>query len=404
MTQNNLNESLAKTCKDLMLEEPFYGLFLIMLNKQFKKEIPTAGVCLSGINYKLLVNPEFWQSLSMSHRKGLLKHELLHIAFFHLTDFSHLSDKDLANIAMDLEINQYIREELLPEGGQKLGLYPELNLEAKKGTHYYYEKLQEGKKKGNCPNLNAMLDAMAQNQVVVVVGDGKGGKEEIQLPNHSTWGEHELDEATKRLIENQTKHILNEIADQISKSRGNVPGELAGILEKINLQEPPKFDWRGYLRRFAGGSIKVYTKKTRRKYNKRYEDNPGLKIKYKKHILVALDTSGSVSNDELKEFMQEIHHIYKTGSDVTVAHADAAIQKILPYNPKDEYKIYGRGGTDFSPVVDYYNENTRKYTCLIYLTDGEAPAPDAVKGKVLWVLSTKSNMTNHLPGHTIKLN
>lgn len=397
------DESLAKAGKDLMMEEPFYGLFLIMLNKKWSKQVPTAGVCLSGINYNLLINEEFWKRLAAPHRKGLLKHELLHIGFFHLTDYSHFDDKKLANIAMDLEINQYIKDDYLPPGGQKLDLYPELNLEPKKGTHYYYEKLKEAKEKGNCPNLNIQLAAMAAGQEVCTC-KGPGGPEDINLPDHSPWNASDLDEATQKLIHNQIKHVLNEVAEQTQKSLGTIPGEFVSILEKLNHIEPPKFDWRGYLRRFAGGSVKIFTKKTRRKYNKRYEDNPGLKIKPKRHILVALDTSGSVSDKELLEFMQEIRHIYKTGADVTVVHADAAIQKIEAYNPKAEYKIYGRGGTSFDPVVDYYNANIRKYSCLVYLTDGEAPAPETVKGHVLWVLSTQSNETNHLPGTTIKLN
>lgn len=406
---SKLNDELAKVCKELLLEDPFYGSFLMMLDKQFSDKVPTAGVSIKGIAYKLYMNEEFWKSLSLDHRKGLLKHELLHIALFHLTEFQdlNLKNKEIANIAMDLEINQYIREDLLPEGGQTLDLYPELNLKEKAGTHYYFEELTKASKNpGSCPNLDKMLEAAANGiEVCIVEGDGAGDKIEVNVPNHSTWEESDnIDEATKKLIDNHLKTILNEVADQIAKSRGTVPGEIATILEKINHEEPPKFDWRGYLRRYAGGSVKTYTKKTRRKYNKRFEENPGLKIKQKKHILVALDTSGSVSNEELVEFMQEIHHIYKTGSDVTIAHADAAIKKIHPYNPKDEYNIFGRGGTSFDPVVDYYAENKRKYTCLIYLTDGEAPAPTTPVNKILWVLSSKSNMTDHLPGQTIKLN
>jgi predicted metal-dependent peptidase len=403
----NKKDQLAKACKDLMLKEPFYGLFLIMLNKEWTKtRVPTAGVWLSGINYNLTINEDFWAQLPEAHRTGLLKHELLHIAFFHLTGFSHLGDKRLANIAMDLEINQYIDRATLPEDGMFLELFPELNLEPKKGTQYYYDKLTEAAKKGSCSNLNKILEADKNGQVAVKVTINDKGEIEVKLPDHGTWEDSgaEPNEAQKKLMENQLKHILNEIKDQVEKSRGTVPGEMVAIIQKINHQEPPKFDWRGYLRRFAGGSVKVYTKKTRRKYNKRYEDNPGLKIKQKKHILVAIDTSGSVSNDELKEFMQEINHIHKTGAEVTIAHADTAIKKIHSYNPRDKYEIYGRGGTDFDPVIEYYNANTRKYSCLIYMTDGEAPEPVKPKGRVLWTLSSTSNKCDHLPGVTIKLN
>ena len=401
---NNKNEELAKTGKDLMLEEPFYGLFLMMLSKQFSEVVPTAGVCLKGINYNLYINAKFWDSLSGIHRKGLLKHELLHIIFFHITDFDHLINKEVRNIAMDLEINQYIDRAALPPGGVVLELFPELNLETKKGTKYYYDKLlQAANNPGTCPNLDTLLDSMKQGQ-----GSCKISKEDINNPDHSTWDESDGDsgnsEAKKKLISNQTKHIVNETAQAIQKSRGTIPSEIAEILDKINLMEEPRFDWRGYLRRFAGGSQKTYTKKLRRKFNKRYEDNPGLKIKTKKHVLVAIDTSGSVSSEELIEFMQEIHHIHKTGSQVTIAHADAAIQKIEPYNPNGEFKVYGRGGTSFDPVVDYYAANSKKYTCLIYLTDGEAPAPETKCVNVLWALSSKSQETDHLPGLTIKLN
>lgn len=394
------NESLAKTSKDLMLLEPFYGLFLMSLHRMWSNQVPTAGVALKDINYKLYVNPEFWDKLSSDHRMGLLKHELLHIAFFHLTDYEDLRDKRIANIAMDLEINQYIDMKWLPEGGVTMDLFPELNLDAKAGTRYYYDKLTEAANKNTSPALSQMLEGIDAGEIVVEInGDN------INLPDHSSWGDTEgMDEATKKLIHDQTKHILNEIANSM-KGRGTIPGEIEGILDKINQTEPPKFNWRAYLRRFAGGSQKTYTKKTRRKFNKRYEENPGLKIKVKKHILVGIDTSGSVSEEELKEFMHEIYHMYKTGAEVTVAHADTAIQKIHPFSPKEDYKIYGRGGTDFQPVIDYYNENHRKYACLIYVTDGEAPAPETNnKGKILWVLSSKSAETDHLPGKTIKLN
>ena len=95
-------QSLSKIAKELMLKEPFYGFFLIALNKVWDaRRVPTAGVSKNNINYQLTVNPEFWESLSDNHRLGLIKHELLHIAFGHLTTFFKFSDKKLANVAMD---------------------------------------------------------------------------------------------------------------------------------------------------------------------------------------------------------------------------------------------------------------------------------------------------------------
>lgn len=398
-------EQLARTSKDLMLKEPFYGLFLIMLNKQWSDIVPTASVGRKGIAYNLYINEVFWASLNDKQRRGLLKHELLHIGFFHLTDFEHQTDHFISNVAQDMEINQYIDRDDLPPGTVLLENYPELNLEPKKGCNYYYEKLLQGKKAGNCPNLNKLLEAYGEGKDQCQISVNGNGDVMVRLPNHDTWEEFEgLDEATQKLIKKQTEHVLKEVADQVTKSRGTVPGEFQEILDNINLQEEPKFDWKGYLRRFAGGSTKIYTKKSRRKYNKRYDENPGLKIKPRRHILFAIDTSGSVSTDELRECIQELHHIHKTGTDITVIQADTYIRDISPFNHLAEFTVHGRGGTTFQPVIDYYNENVHKYTCLMYFTDGEAPAPTPARGRMLWVLSSVSKINEALIGPQIKLN
>ena len=427
-------QSLSKISKELMLKEPYYGFFLIMLNKIWRKDLPTAGVSKNGINYQLAINEEFWMGLSELQQLGLLKHELLHIAFGHLVSFGSFKDKKLANVAMDLEINQYIESSWLPGGeytteeynnlkesvtaelkqaqennateeelhaiSKKLPLrgimiedYEEMNLDKKAGCRYYYDKLKEAQNKKEqdgtcgCEPMDDLLDQIEQGNT----------------PDHSTWGEFEdLSEAEKKLIEKQLQKVLSDAKEQTVKKRGNVPGEIEGviIIEEIT---KPKFDWRGYIRRFTGISTKVFTKKIRRKENRRFSDNPGLKIKMKQHMLLAIDTSGSVSDKELTEFMNEIHHIYKAGVDITIMQCDTVIRSINTYKGKHELNVEGRGGTEFDPVLDYYNENNKKYTSLVYFTDGECYTSVKPKGNVLWVLSERSSMNEDLPGKVIKL-
>ncbi len=398
----NKSEELAKASKDLILKEPFYGIFLLMLNKVWNKKISTACVSRNSINYQLTLNEDFWQTLLAPQKMGLLKHELLHIAFFHLTDYDHLTNKKIANLAMDCEINQYIDEKNLPPGPILPSTFPELELDSKAGTKYYYDKLMQASKDGSCPNLDKMLEAMGAGEPTC----GLPGEGNINLPDHSGWEEFEnLDEATKKLIISQTKHVLKEVADQVIKSRGTLPGEIKEIIDRINVLEPPKFNWRAYVRRFVGGSIKTYTKTSRHKPNFRFIENPGMKHKEKRHVLVAVDTSGSVSTPELKEFLNEIHHIQKTGTEITIIQCDSAIRSIGKFKPTEDFEIHGRGGTNFYPVTDYFDQNFRKYNCLIYLTDGEAPAPDKCRGPVLWVISSATkNMNPDLKGLQIHLN
>ena len=389
-------DSLGKASKDLMWKEPFYGFFLLMLNKVWNTKVPTAGVSKHNINYQLAINEEFWMSLSENHRIGLLKHELLHIAYFHLSMYFNFPDKRLANVAMDMEINQYIDADYLPEGGINIDDYAELNLDRKAGCRYYYQMLKQAKdekdKNGTsgCPNFDNLCDAM---------DNGDGG-----LPDHSTWEEfEELTEAEQKLMQKQMDTILQTVAEQTEKKRGNVPGHIKDHLIEISKLEPPKFNWRGYMRRFTGTSTKIYTKKIRRKENRRYSENPGLKIKMKQHMLLGIDTSGSVSDSELKEFMNEITHIHKCGVDVTIIQCDTTIRSIEPFDPRKEFAVHGRGGTEFDPVLEYYNKNLGKYTSLVYFTDGECSTDVTPKAPVLWVLSEQSSMNDSLPGKVIKL-
>ena len=386
---NNIQDLVAKTTKELILTEPFYGLFLIGINKKFTDQIPTAGVSKNGIGMQLTINPEFYTNLNNLHRLGLIKHELLHIAFGHLLMRDLYSNHKLFNIAADLEINQYIDSSKLPEGGLLLSSFPELKLPKKAGTKVYYNLLEQAQEDGTSPSLDSLMNKM----------DG-----ESQYC-HGTWDEFdELSEPDKKLLEKQVEHQLKDAAETTVKRQGNIPGEFKDIIERLFHVEPAKFDWKSYLKRFVGNSSVVYTKKLRRKYNKRYAANPGLKIKFKNHILVGVDTSGSVNNDELKEFFSELTHMHKTGHKITVAQCDTKLNSVKEFNPRKDWEIHGRGGTSFQPVIDYYNENKGQYTALIYLTDGEAYAPENCPNNTLWVHSSNCSINEVLPGQKIQLN
>jgi predicted metal-dependent peptidase len=412
----DLQQNLTKICKDLMLEQPFYGLLLLNLNKEWTDKVPTAGVGLEGINYKLYINPEFWQTLTEEHKKGLLQHELMHIAFFHITEYNHLKNNKLANIAQDIEINQKIEPDYLPPDGCTLEKFSEYDLLPDEGTNTYYEKLnkesegkgpgsgkgqgQGGQGQGQQDLLDAIQDAVANGTMQVT----NQGQNNMRVPDHQ-WDDFDnLTETQQKLVDKQLEVMLDEVVEQVQKMRGTVPREVLQKLEKLKQIEPPKFNWRAYLRRYIGNSSKSSMRKTKRKQSKRFELDFGIKVEEFSSILIAIDSSASVSDDEIYEFMNEIHHMYKCGHDFTLIFADTQMQDPIKYRPNVPLVIKKRGGTDFNPVVDYYMQHRKKYTTLIYLTDGECPAPNAPVKNMLWVLSTKCQDTDHLPGKTIKLN
>ena len=170
---SNIYEDLSKIGKQLMISEPFYGIFMSTLNKVVRKDVPTAGVSKHNINYQLALNEEFWDSLDNDKKKiGLLKHELLHICFNHLEDIDWYPNQELHNIAADLEINQYLTPEYYPTPDIiLLSSFPELSLPEKAGTKVYYELLQQALDKGTSPSLQNLMDALTAS----LDGDGYGG-------------------------------------------------------------------------------------------------------------------------------------------------------------------------------------------------------------------------------------
>lgn len=372
-------QEILKISRDIIMKEPFYGVFLSTLNRIETKEVEVAGVRKNGINMELGINPDTWKEYPHNIKYGILKHELLHVCFSHPITRERYGDKKLFNIAADIEINQYIDEQ---HKNDTFLSHEMFGLEAYKGTDWYYKELK--KQKGKNPLLDQLLS---------------------QMDSHASWKEIEgSSEHEKKLMDKQIKHQLNQ-AQKITKSRGTIPRNLQAILDDINKIEEAVIDWKAFFRRFAGGSTKYYTKKTRRKQSNRFEDSPGLKVKQKNHIFVAIDTSGSVSDDEFKEFLGQVHHIYKSGTEVTIGHADSGMAHVEHYKGKLLKDRFGNGGTDFDPAIEYFNKHKNKFTSMVYFTDGECVPPTIKPQKpILWVISSKGKKLESLPGLQVKIN
>jgi predicted metal-dependent peptidase len=370
-------------------------LFLLTLNKRENTNIPTACVSLQGINQSLEINPEYWNSLPELQRVGLLKHELLHIMFHHfLLDTTMYPDAKLRNIAADIEINQFIDEQNKSKEWLSLTSVPNLVLPEKAGTRVYYDMIKD--KASTCPQVQEWLDGLGDDSCEFADG-------------HEMWGDPNMDEATKKLIGKQLEHQVKEIAEHLDKKgsnfRGTLPGSLVEWIDSLFELPIPVTDWKSYFKRFISSSDKVVTKKSRNKYNKRFPGNPALKIKHKKNILVAIDTSGSVSSDNLVEFLGQLLHIHKTGHEVTVMECDAKITNIFKYKGDKEIAITGRGGTDFQPAIDYFNQHIQTYNTLVFFTDGYAPAPTPPKRPMLWVMTKDGETkTTKFPGKVVHMN
>jgi len=191
-------------------------------------------------------------------------------------------------------------------------------------------------------------------------------------------------------------------------SYGNLPAGLAEKLALILEHMKPRFNWRRLLRLFATSSNSTYIKNTIRRPSKRYGTVPGLKIKRRNRLLLAIDTSGSIQQDELVDFFAEIYFIWRQGAEIRIVECDTIIHKTYDYKGITPDVVHGRGGTSFEAPFIYANE-TYLPDALIYFTDGFASTlKTPPKYPVLWIISSegldkKKGILNDLPEKKLKL-
>jgi predicted metal-dependent peptidase len=380
---------LNKALKDFFIREPFYGTLMLNFNKKLVDDdhpIKTAAVAVEGLSLTLYINKSFWDTLSDVQCRMLLKHEAMHCAFFHLTSLYNVphGKNDLMNIAQDISINNYL-ESLPTDNGwtvDKLIETSHEDIKRNEGAWYYYKILDR-------------LDEKIKDQIMQMLQDMK---DKNKIDDHSMMSK-KMSQAEAQLIENQIKSIIKNTVEQC-KNKGNIPGELKDIIDSIMIKEEI-FNWKKYFRRVLGNSIQSFIAPTKYRPSKRFPDAQGLKTKYKPEIFVAVDTSGSISDDEFNDFMSEIYHLYKAGVGVTIVQFDTKIQNIEQYKGKlDRIKRYGRGGTDISSTIEYYKSNIKKYSSCIIFTDGFLNINFKPCQQMVWVI-TKGGSKQDYPGKVI---
>jgi predicted metal-dependent peptidase len=200
------------------------------------------------------------------------------------------------------------------------------------------------------------------------------------------------------------------------KDKGDIPGTLQQLFD--TMYSAPKIRWQDVLQRFCKSSRPADKERTIVKPKRKYADLgsgyrtsefPGSKKNPTYNIVFAVDTSGSVSNEDIQLIMTELDSLAKDKTvTVTVVEADTRVTKI--YNLADtksgNRNVTGRGGTDFNDVFRLVkNQNLNRSDSfgtelkldypadlLIYATDGECNNPAAdnriPSRKVLWLSTT----------------
>jgi predicted metal-dependent peptidase len=382
---------LQKAKISLMRNEKF-ALFagVLMVGKTIVDDnLPTAAT--NGRDE--IYGREFVKKLRDNELAFVVLHEAMHKAYRHLTTWRKLYDENprLSNAACDYVINLELRD-LDPEG-----------------RFISMPVFREGENRGKVMGLiDEKYRGLNSKQVFDLLkkqqdqdGGGNGGGEGFD--EHDWEGAKSLSDEDKEKLARDIDQAMRQglMAQQklAGKGTGGMSRDLAELME-------PKIDWREVLREFVKATCRAKDTSSWRRPNRRFLSGdtymPSLIGERVGHLVVAIDTSGSIGVDELRDFLSEVKGIAEevNPEKVDLLYWDTSVAAHEEYGENDVSSIVtstkpaGGGGTSPSCITEYLKEKRIEPECCIVLTDGHVgddwggdwPSP------LLWVIVGGNNV------------
>jgi len=396
-------QKVTQARASLVLDHPFFGH--LALRMQLKED----GTCDTAWSdgQTLAYNPLYVRILSREKLKGLMGHVVMHPACRH-----HLRrkgrDASLWNMACDYAINWILLETglTLPDG-----YLDDPALRGKTADDIYVHlKIQRSRDRSDNQDRSVEKQAMEAGEEVDVPdvesrnrhrrqtdASEEQDEDSMDVESLSTEGSDEDQGELERGDPGQSGEVRDapavkdgaggageETADESqwrinlaqaatrARSMGDLPAGLARMIERLL---SPKLNWRQLLNRFIQASARYdYAwMPPNRRYLHQNLYLPAMRSTDLPEVVVAVDTSGSVSPRELDQFAAELSAILETCAqtvhllycDTRVARAETVGREDLPLS----LLPIGGGGTDFRPAFDWVESRGLAPLCMIYLTD-----------------------------------
>lgn len=420
--------------------DTYYGYFLMSMAFRTNYAVSTiAGIRLGEYPPVFETNPLILLKYSLKEILYIFCHEIDHVVFNHPAEMVKSNPEDnpelfeLFNYAADASVNDMLNTEI--KRGKKFMQAPKGVVTSKvirdkfrfsrvqplENYQYYFDLIKhhadmlgEPQRDGIAPIPGSNAESNAGSNDAANPGDIAAGNVITAADAAGNINDHawtfaaERDEPASESAEAMTeavKELLNEVNSIMSgEARGLMPARFSTAVARAN--KPPALNWKTILKKYVG-TIAADKVKTRMRLNRRQPqrfDLSGTRESKTLKIVVAIDTSGSVSDKEIEQIFSEIFAIIARRSfELTVIECDEEIQRVYQLkSPKDlPNRVEGRGGTSFTPVIEYINK--RRYfrdALLIYFTDGygEVSIPRPLTYRNLWVvLGNTSNLSVENP-------
>ena len=396
MTPDEATKKVRATISHMLMARAtsWWGFLLCSFDLTPSNSCPTMGLGYSKTNLRpqIVYGVDFVNQLSTGKIASVLIHECLHylqMVFLR----KGMRDMERWNVSADGPINWKIDHDYGDNGTTKwtkaiqLPVWESANGEECKPvrlpdtiTHEqrYSEWIYDNMDKDS--GLQEMFSKM--------------GTEYIVIDDHSLWGDF------NNIPEEILKSSIISSIRGASNAAGSTP---SGIQEILDSLLDSKVEWRQVLKDFVGQNQKIGKKVSWKRPNRRFpKTQPGHLALRSGTIVFIIDTSGSMSKEELSQAMAEIDSIAST-YEVWVVDCDADVQQEYKYRRGLELTVKGRGGTDMNPALKHADV-VRHADMIICFTDGHLfAAPVETSAKQLWVITKLGSTDSVKDRHFVQI-
>jgi predicted metal-dependent peptidase len=368
----DLRDEVKSIIAAAMVREPLLGLMLKRTWIYADPEVGTAET--DGI--RIFVNPEFLSSLRPEERKFALLHEMMHIVQRHplrkveyVRRFGKMLDPPTMNAVLDAKANQYLSHHrsavradwcIWPDTLERT--YGVVDVESKSVEEIYEGLAEEAARRGRAVRVSVVLDVFSERECR---GSGEGKKREaLNEGDREDLEAKDAGEAEERLRRKAAEALAT------VRMAGRSPGGLERLVEELLR---PTVDWRRLLRsaltKGVGRSVKRTWARPSRKLPDLYPGKETLRVG---DVVALIDTSGSISEEELRRFVSEAYGILRETARVIVVPWDAkAYEPIVLKAHSDvrRLKLTGGGGTMMRDALELAASRFPSADRIVILSD-----------------------------------
>ena len=357
-------EKLTTARIGLLLKAPFFGQLATRMT--LTNADAWCGTAATD-GRKFYYNSEFVDKMPLKQLEFLVGHEILHAVYDHMGRRGDRQPR-LSNIAADYCVNQDLIEQRI---GEKISVCPILFDNKFKDMSYeeVYDYLYQNAKKINIDQLEQMIldDHLEEEGENGNGGSGDDGDEQGgKRPR--------LSKEERDAIKDEIKGAV--IAAAQSAGAGNLPSGVKRLLRDLT---EPVIGWKELLQQQIQSTIKndyTWARPSRKGWHMD-AIMPGLKPGEMIDVCIAMDQSGSISEEDSKAFLGEIKGIMEAFDEykITLWCFDTEIYNVQTYTSDNiddimEYEPAGGGGTDFMANWEFMKENAIEPKKFIMFTDG----------------------------------